>query len=313
MDGSQSDNTPEAAPKTLRGVDVSSFQGPPGDWKNEAGSIVWASTKVTELGPGGSHYVNPDAAADWAYFAQAKLARIAYLFAHPSTGPADTVEFFASEMHNLGLNDTDGIMLDLEQTDGLGPGQVSSWAAEVMQRLRKRYNRMPILYTYLSFAEAGNTASLGRYPLWISDPSSPPGKPRVPPPWKDWTIHQYVASGIIDRDLAKFATVAAMEQAFGSEPKPQHGRLGGSIVSGITAVRWDDGVIVIAGVDGLNHVAIRRFEPGHGWGPWWNPSKVKISGPPGLVAWGASAGQLFYATESGVVELATEDTGRSWR
>src|SRR6185437_13747525 len=112
MDGSQSDNTPEAAPKTLRGVDVSSFQGPPGDWKNEAGSIVWASTKVTELGPGGSEYVNPDAAADWQYFAQAKLARIAYLFAHPSTSPAGTVDFFASEMRSLGLTDADGIMLD---------------------------------------------------------------------------------------------------------------------------------------------------------------------------------------------------------
>lgn len=313
MDGSQSDNTPGAAPTTIRGVDVSSFQGPPGDWKNEAGNIVWASTKVTELGPGGSHYVNPDAAADWEYFAQQKLARIAYLFAHPSTGTADTVEFFASEMQALGLNDADGIMLDLEQTDGLGPGQVTNWAADVMLRLHKRFNRMPILYTYLSFAQAGNTASLGRYPLWISDPSSPPGKPRVPPPWKDWTIHQYVASGIIDRDLAKFATVTAMEQAFGAEPKPQHGNLGGSVVSGVTAVRWDDGTIVIAGVDGLNHVAIRRFEPASGWGPWWNPSKVRISGPPGLVAWGANAGQLFYATESGVVELATEDTGRTWR
>ncbi len=303
----------------IQGVDVSSYQGPPSSWVGAAGDIQWVAVKLTEFGPGSIRYVNPDAPADWAYVAEKKLGRIGYMFAHPSASPAESVAFFVSEIKALGLRDSDGVMLDLEVTDGLGPGQVNAWAAEVMADLHRSLNRMPILYTFISFAEAGNTASLGKYPLWIADPSSPQGKPFVPPPWTTWTIHQYSISGPIDRDVAKFATVAAMEEAFGvapSPPKPQTGNLGGSVVSGVTAMRWGNGNMVVAGIDGLGHVAIRRYDGATGkWGVWWNPTgTIKVAGPPGLVSWGETYGQLFYATQSGqVIEMATEDAGRTWK
>jgi GH25 family lysozyme M1 (1,4-beta-N-acetylmuramidase) len=303
----------DAGMTLLPGVDVSSAQGDPSIWRGEAGSIKWAGVKMTEFGPQNARYVNPDAAADWSYLAHQNLMRIGYLFGHPSSSPTETVDFFIGEITGLGLTDADGVMLDLETTDGLQPNQVNSWAAHVMAGLHQRLNRTPILYTYLDFAYAGNTASLGNYPLWISDPSSPPGHPRVPPPWKTWVIHQYVASGIIDRDLAKFATVADMEQAFGAEQKPAVGDLDGSVVSGVTAVRWANGCLIIAGIDGLKHVAVRRFDPAGGWKQWWNPSPDPAAGPPGLVSWGAGAGQLFYATQAGpVIELATENYGETW-
>src|SRR5262249_47056551 len=155
---------------------------------------------------------------------------------------------FARELRKLGLRYTDGLMLDLEVTDGLSPAKVSAWARTVMAELQTRFKRTPILYTFISFAEAGNTRGLGKYPLWIADPSSRPGHPVVPRPWKDWVIHQYSISAPIDRDVAKFATVAAMQKALGaapSPPKPGHGNLDGSIVSGVTAIRWGDGSMVI--------------------------------------------------------------------
>jgi lysozyme len=305
--------------KMLPGVDVSGYQGEPGSWRSAAGPVKWVAVKLTELEPGDVRYVNPDAAGDWAYVAsQKKLGRIGYLFAHPSVSPQDTVEFFISELKALGLADTDGIMLDFETTDGLPPEQVSAWGVDVMARLHRDLNRTPILYTYLSFAESGNTAGLGHYPLWISDPSSPPGQPMVPSPWTHWAIHQYSTSGVIDRDLANFATVKAMQQAFGATPppQPQTGNLGGSVSGGVTAVRWPDGSMVIAGLDGLSHVLIRRFDGRtQTWGVWWNPpGRTKAAGPPGLVAWGDGFGQLFFATETGdVMELATEDAGQSWQ
>jgi lysozyme len=305
--------------KMLHGVDVSSAQGAPSSWRAIGGKISWAGVKLTEFQPGGVRYVNPDAAADWAYLRQQKLGRIAYLFAHPSVGPQDSVNFFLSELNGLGLLDTDGIMLDLEQTDGLGPGAVSAWAVKVMANLEESLHRKPILYTYLDFAFGGNTAGLGKYPLWISDPSSPAGRPQVPSPWTTWAIHQYVASGDIDRDLANFATVKAMQEAFGAAPpppSPKTGNLGGAIIGGVTAVRWGDGSMVVAGIDGLGHVAVRRFDGTTGeWGVWWNPAgTTKAVGQPGLVSWGAGNGQLFFATESGAVtELATEDAGKTWR
>ncbi len=215
-------------------------------------------------------------------------------------------------------------MLDLETTDGLGPAAVSAWAVKVMAGLAKALKRKPILYTFLSFAEEGNTKGLGKYPLWISDPSSPEGHPRVPAPWKTWAIHQYSTSGAIDRDVADFATVSAMEQAFGEAPppkpkpkpkQPQTGNLGGTLSGDVTAVRWPDGSIVVAGLDHDSHVQIKRFDATTGkWGIWWNPSKDVALGAPGLLAWGAGFGQLYYAMGPGeVIELATEDAGKSWQ
>jgi lysozyme len=305
--------------KMIHGVDVSSNQGAPSNWRSETGKIQWAAVKLTELQPGNIRYVNPDAPADWAYVARQKLGRIAYLFAHPSVSASDTVDFFIAELKSLGYTDADGIMLDLEQTDGLGAAQVNTWAVDVMASLKKSLNRTPILYTYLSFAYAGNTAGLGKYPLWISDPSSPAGKPVVPAPWTNWAIHQYSTSGVIDRDIANFATVKAMQQAFGvaaSPPKPHTGNLGGSVSGGVAAVRWGDGSIVVAGLDGLSHVQVKRYDgPTGTWGVWWNPAgTTKAIGPPALVSWDESYGQLFFAVESGeVMEFATQDAGKSWQ
>jgi lysozyme len=309
--------------KMIQGVDVSSFQGEPGSWRSAAGSVKWVGVKITELQPGIDgpvEYINPDAAADWAYVKQQKLGRIAYLFAHPSVDPVQTVTFFQSVMSGLRLLDTDGIMLDLETTDGLEPPAVNSWAVAVMAHLAEAFDRTPILYTYLSFAEAGNTAGLGKYPLWISDPSSQKGKPRVPAPWQSWVIHQYETTGAIDRDVANFATVTAMNKAFGATPshptpKPHKGNLGGSLTGGVTAVRWNNGNILIGGLDGESHVLIRRYDSATGkWGIWFNPSKEKAVGPHGLLSWGESYGQLYFTTDSGeVIELATEDAGKTWQ
>src|SRR5215470_13170873 len=151
------------AQRMVAGVDVASFQGTPRDWAPAAGQIRWAAVKLTELEPNGVRYVNPDAAADWTYLAQQRLGRIAYLFGHPSVSAVDTVDFFTHELRSLRLRATDGVALDLEVTDGLGPASVDKWAAEVMASLHARLSRVPVLYTFLSFAEAGNTATLGKY------------------------------------------------------------------------------------------------------------------------------------------------------
>jgi Glycosyl hydrolases family 25 len=209
------------------GVDVSSFQGEPATWAASAGAIQWAAVKITELIPpenaGGSpvEYLNPDAAADWAYLKSRGLVRVAYLFGHPSVSPAASVDWFLSRLTPLGIADGDAIALDHEVTDGLGPAAVSNWAVSVQRLLQARLGRVPLLYTFLDFAGEGNCAGLGGYPLWISDPSSPAGHPRVPAPWSAWALHQYATTGSIDRDVSSYATPAAMTAALGKTlPKP---------------------------------------------------------------------------------------------
>jgi len=202
---------------TLPGADVSQWQGPPADWRVTAGRISWAGIKATELQPDGTRYVNPDCAVDAAWLRSAGKARIFYLFGHPATLPSETVALFADALHGIGLDDGDGIALDLENTDGLTPAEVAAWARAVMALLRHVLGRRPILYTYISFAQAGNCAGLGGYLLWLADPSSPPGHPRIPAPWTRWAIHQFSQTGAIDRDVAAWPSLPIMTAALGKK------------------------------------------------------------------------------------------------
>jgi lysozyme len=205
---------------TLPGVDVSSFNGLPGQWQHEAGAIRWAGVKFSELSSTGP-YRNPDAGADWALLKAQGLGRLAYLFAHPGMPAASTVDLFMSMATALGLDRGDAVCVDLEVTDGRSPAQVAAWARSVCVLLERKAGRTPVLYTFVSFAREGNCAGLGRYPLWIADPSSPVGNPLVPGPWTTWAIHQYSITPPIDRDAARYPTLKAMQAALGKPaPKP---------------------------------------------------------------------------------------------
>lgn len=199
----------------IKGCDLAVFQGPPQAWRKEAGRISWAGVKISELEPGGSKYVNPDAAADWRYLREHGKGRVAYLFAHPSTSVTDSVAFFAETLDALGLEPGDGIALDHETTDGLAPAAVAAWGLAVLNALAERFHRTPMLYTYRDFAAEGNCAGMGHFPLWISDPDHPAGHPEVPSPFTSWEAHQYSIEGAIDRDVAVWPTLKAMRTALG--------------------------------------------------------------------------------------------------
>jgi Glycosyl hydrolases family 25 len=205
---------------SIRGVDVASFQGIPRDWQAEAGDIQFAGVKFSELQPSGERYINPDAAADWAWLKAHGKVRIAYLFGHPATSSAESVALFLKAVEDAGgLDDGDVVALDSEQNDGRDPSGVAAWGLDVLQMLHKATGRRPLEYIDLSYAEDGNAAGHGAYPLWIADPSSPAGRPRVPGPWKAWAVHQYQITGPIDRDVANYGDGPAMARALG-KPGP---------------------------------------------------------------------------------------------
>lgn len=223
----------------LLGVDVSSFQGMPGQWAATAGRIDFGSVKLTEHKPDGETYINPDAAADWAFLLEQRKFRIAYMFGHPGSSAAATSTAFLAELERLGLNDMDGVALDLEVNDGLSAAEVDAWALGVTHQLQVELGRLPLLYTFLSFAGEGNCRSLGHLPLWIADPSSAPGHPRIPAPWKSHAIHQYAINGAIDRDLANYPTGEAMSEALGKaaakHPAVKHLTLGHQSLAALAA------------------------------------------------------------------------------
>jgi lysozyme len=295
------------------GVDVAVFQGPPADWRSAAGKFSWAAVKLTELEPGGIRYVNPDAAADWHLLHTNGKGRIAYMFGHPSVSPTESVSLFTGELRKLGLRDSDGVALDLEVSDGKTPAEVDAWALAVLEELARNLDRKPLLYTFLSFAQGGNCARLGHFPLWIADPSSRRGHPRVPAPWKHWAIHQWVITGPIDRDVAHYKSQEAMFDDLGKAKKePDLHNLGGSIVGPLASARWPSGVTVVAGLGHDGFIQANRWVGGK-WGGWVNVSKEKAKGGPSLITIGDDQGRLYYTDSAGaVIELDTSDTGQTW-
>jgi GH25 family lysozyme M1 (1,4-beta-N-acetylmuramidase) len=305
------------ANELLPGVDVSSFQGPPADWVGEAGAIVWAAVKLTELQPNGTRYINPDAQADWDWLHAHSKGRIAYLFGHPSTSAAETASFFVSELDKIGLRDTDAVCLDLEVTDGEGPSHVSAWADNVQSELKSRLHRPPLLYTFIDFAKEGNCAGLGRYPLWIADPSSPRGHPRVPEPWTTWSIQQFDISGNIDRNVADYASQQVMFDKLGKQtapkpPEPGMTNIGGN-VSAVAATVWPNGRILVAGI-GTDAFVWRRAWSVKGWGRWQQVSPTKAKGSLALIVTATDGGgKMYYIEPSGeTIEITTTDYGTTW-
>lgn len=199
----------------IPGVDVSNWQGPPGDWRGIAEPYDWAAVKFTEFYPDGSRYLNPVAGADWEFLREQKKGRIGFLFAHPAASTAETVAYFTAAIRGAGITDADAVMVDLEQTDGRNPAQVSVWARIVLRALQAEFQRLPLLYTYLSFGQTGNCTGLAPWPLYISEPDSPPGRPTLPAPWRTWAIHQTSITSPIDRDVANYPDLAAMTRALG--------------------------------------------------------------------------------------------------
>ncbi len=304
-----------AAHPALAGVDVSSFQGQPGQWVKSAGRFDWAAVKLTELEPSGTRYVNPDASADWYWLKEHDKGRVAYFFGHPSVSVTDSVDFFLTELTTLRFDEADAVALDLEVTDGLGAAEVAAWGVDALSQLEKGLERSPLLYTYIDFATSGNCAGQGGFPLWIADPSSPAGQPTVPLPWHSWAIHQYELSGSIDRDVADYASIEAMSKALGKTAKPKEPdmkNLGCDLISAVASARWPDGQVVVAGLAKNGFIQVARWD-NTSWSAWKTVSPGKSAVAPELLVWPDGQGRLYYINAAGnVLELATKDHGQTW-
>lgn len=232
----------------ITGCDIASYQGPPGAWVSVAGDIGFAAVKLTELSTAGP-YVDPDAGADWAWLGEHGKLRMAYFYAHPAAPVADTVALFEGALSALGYTDDDMVSIDLETTDGRTAADVAAWTADVLGLLQRDLDRVPVVYTYIGFAEAGNCAGLDRWPLWIADPSSPAGHPRVPAPWTSFVMHQFDITGDIDRDVAAWPSAAEMAAALGRPKSPVP-------VTPVPALIAEDPMLLNKGAGAVTPIAI---------------------------------------------------------
>ena len=197
--------TPASA--LLTGVDVASHQHPGGsaiDWRAvRAAGHSFAFVKATE----DSNYTNPYFASDWAGAGAAGLYRGAYHYARPAlplSTAVDQARYFVSRTGVMsGGADLPGV-LDLEETGGLGQGDLAAWARTWLAEVQRLTGKAPMVYTgyYFWRDQVGNPTDIGaNYRLWLpsypADPNSTTFRPLVPAGWGTWTFWQYTSTGTV--------------------------------------------------------------------------------------------------------------------
>ena len=217
---------------TLAMQDISNWQGPKAPEmvaKNEVLAI-----KATE----GAGFQDPDFEANW-FFADAnEKARLAYHFFHPSVPAIVQARYFLDYVDRYGIETGDLFAIDLEVTDGRLPAEVSAGAKQFVEEVNHETGASCWVYTNLFTANSGNCAGLENSPLWIADPSSPPGRPRIPEPWNTakvpWTAHQYGIFRGIDSDVVNVEDVTQLAAlgSFRASPNPP---------ASVVTIRLEDG------------------------------------------------------------------------
>ena len=169
---------------TLRGIDVSNWQGVI-DWKAvKASGIAFAFIKATE----GTDFVDPHFLANWQGAKAAGVVRGAYHFARDNQPEAEAAYFSAQVLPHLASGDL--IALDDEVTHGLG----SAWICRWMTSAHLRLGCAPLYYANLSAIQTGALPPVfGEFGLWLADYTDV--APAAPAPWSLLAFWQHSSSG----------------------------------------------------------------------------------------------------------------------
>ena len=179
----------------LQGADVSNYQGP----APAVSGLGFIIVKATE----GTSTVNAEQTAQAAHARASGLVVGFYHFLWPGNIEAQA-DYFVTRCASV---PGDVLACDWETTeDGTAAtGAEKDAFLAAVKHLRPQHR--VLLYCNRDFWTTRDTTSDCADGLWIADPDSPAGHPRVTHPW---LVHQYGIVGGIDRDVAAFADTAAM-------------------------------------------------------------------------------------------------------
>jgi lysozyme len=206
-------------------IDLSHYNEP-GNFKEVAASgILGVVHKATE----NLADVDPTYAARRPLAQAAGLLWGAYHLGHSLDGAAQAHHFLST------IGDTAGLllMLDLEvTTNDPGMGRLEAEAfVEAVHLATGRYPGIYSTYDYLAGIGAGQSTVLANCWLWVADYNRI-AEPRVPGPWKTWTMWQYTNGTVGNEPLTTPGIGACDRDLFNGELPGLHALWG---ASGLTA------------------------------------------------------------------------------
>lgn len=160
---------------TYKGIDISNWQGSVNfsEVKNSGVQIVYI--EATE----GNFYTDPYLQEFYDGASDNGLLIGFYHFFSPSVSVSEQARYFTNAIS--GMTSECRLVLDLEESGGYGPSELSSLANEFLQEVESNSGLDVALYTYASFANNNIETGYGleNYPLWIAEygTSSPEDNP----------------------------------------------------------------------------------------------------------------------------------------
>ncbi len=171
-----------ASGSTLRGVDVSHYDGSINWTEAKAAGITFAFAKATE----GTGLLDNTFAANWAGMKAAGVVRGAYHFFDPAESATAQASFVMNTVGTLEAGDLP-IVLDFEQLDGVSESQAVADAVTFLHTVTQATGKTAILYMSSGFL-SGSYPALAPYTLWVANYGvSCPG---MPSEWSTWTFWQ---------------------------------------------------------------------------------------------------------------------------
>ena len=178
---SSSDVTACATGQTLKGVDVSHYDGSINWTKAKAAGITFAFAKATES----DNDIDSTFATNWAGMKAAGVVRGAYHFFDPAVSATTQAAYVLKTVGTLEAGDLP-IVLDFEQLDGVSESSAVAGAVTFLAAVTKSTGKKAILYMSSDFL-AGSYPALAPYTLWVANYGvSCPGMPSEWPTWSFW-------------------------------------------------------------------------------------------------------------------------------
>lgn len=182
----------DSIPYTIRGVDVSSYQGNV-DWKTlKKQGISFAFIKATE----GSGWTDKQFKNNWDGTKKAKVKRGAYHFFSFTSDPIEQAGFFIDTVPKC--KDALPPVVDFEAYGKFvknppSPKVINSKLQIFIDILENHYQVKPIIYCNLYFYKKYISGNFDN-PIWLANPSMP----QTLPDGRQWEFLQYSFHGVLD-------------------------------------------------------------------------------------------------------------------
>jgi GH25 family lysozyme M1 (1,4-beta-N-acetylmuramidase)/acylphosphatase len=265
---------------TVKGVDVSYYQGHV-DWqKVKAHGIAFAVARVAD----GPSFVDPQFGANWSGMKAAGVVRGTYQFFRPGHDPIVQADLLIKQINaHGGLHDGDlPPALDIEVQDGVSDATLRSRALAWLEHVEAAFKRTPLVYTSPGFWDGlAADKTFAKYTLWVANWQT--SCPTMPNSWSHWKFWQDADNGSVPGisghvDTDKFNGTLADLKAFAggaaSPPPPTVpalASLGGHVAAEPAVGKNPDGRLEVFAV-GPNGDLVTTFQssPGGAWSGWYS-------------------------------------------